>query len=291
MKIEPEDFCVAPRARVNLRKWPTLIEPYYESKDHYNELLEDHVEELRAQQNMLYASSRYALLVIFQGMDTAGKDGMIKHVMSGLNPQGCRVSSFRQPSAEELKHDFLWRSARALPERGRIDIFNRSYYEEVLVVRVHPGMLRSEGLGGAPGKARIWEERYESIRGFEQHLQRNGTRILKFFLHLSKREQRKRFLARLDEPKKRWKFSLSDIEERRYWNDYMRAYEDCLGATSGRRAPWHIVPADDKENARLIVSGILVAALRGLRLQYPRPDAKRRRELQAIRRALLAGKD
>jgi PPK2 family polyphosphate:nucleotide phosphotransferase len=287
MKIDPDEFRVAPGERVKLDKRPTAMRPFYKSKNHYDELLQRHVEKLMALQNVLYAANSYALLVILQGMDSSGKDGIIKHVMSGVNPQGCQVFSFKHPSAEELKHDFLWRSVHALPERGRIGIFNRSYYEEVLVVRVHPEILRGEGVpGGSQGN--IWEERYESITGFERHLHRNGTRVLKFFLHLSKEEQRKRFLARIDEPEKNWKFSMSDIEERRCWKDYMKAYEACLSATSKRRAPWYVVPADDKQNARLIVSEVIVEALRSLHLEYPRLDASKRKELQAIRRLLLA---
>ena len=243
---------------------------------------------LRSLQNVLYASNSHALLVIFQAMDAAGKDGMIKHVMSGVNPQGCQVYSFQHPSAEELKHDFLWRCARVLPERGRIGIFNRSYYEEVLIVRVHPEILRSEGVPGEGGGDDTWGKRYQSIADFERHLHRNGTRVLKFFLHISKEEQRKRLLARIDDPEKNWKFSRSDIEERRRWKDYMKAYQGCLRATSKRYAPWYVVPADDKPNARLIVSQIIVDALRGLHLEYPRLDAERRRELQAIRRLLIA---
>ena len=234
------------------------------------------------------ASNSYALLVIFQAMDAAGKDGMIKHVMSGVNPQGCQIYSFQHPSAEELKHDFLWRCARVLPERGRIGIFNRSYYEEVLIVRVHPEILRGEGVPDARREEETWEERYQSITDFERHLHRNGTRVLKFFLHISKEEQRRRLLARIDDPEKNWKFSRADIEERRHWEDYMKAYEGCLRATSRRYAPWYVVPADDKPNARLIVSQIIVDTLRGLRLEYPRLDAERRRELQAIRRLLIA---
>ena len=288
MKIDPDDFQVAPAARVKLHKWPTRIGPFYKSKEHYQELLARHVEDLRSLQNVLYASNRYALLVIFQAMDAAGKDGMIKHVMSGVNPQGCQVYSFQHPSAEELKHDFLWRCARVLPERGRIGIFNRSYYEEVLIVRVHPEILRSEGVPDGGREEKTWEERYESITDFERHLHRNGTRVLKFFLHISKEEQRKRFLARIDDQEKNWKFTRSDIEERRRWNDYMKAYQACLRATSKRYAPWYVVPADDKPNARLIVSHIIVDTLRGLHLEYPRLDAERRRELQAIRRLLVA---
>jgi PPK2 family polyphosphate:nucleotide phosphotransferase len=283
-----EDFRVAPHERVRLRDWPTGIAPLYKSKEHYEELLERHAEELRAMQDVLYAANSYALLVIFQGMDAAGKDSMIKHVMSGVNPQGCQVFSFKHPSTEELKHDFLWRSARALPERGRIGVFNRSYYEEVLIVRVHPEILRGEGVPGARPTKALWEARYESISDFEHHLHRNGTRVLKFFLHLSREEQRKRFLERIDDPTKNWKLSRSDIEERRYWKDYMKAYEACLEATSSKKAPWYVVPADDKKNARLIVSRVIVEALRGLHLGYPRLDAKQRKELQAIRRLLLS---
>jgi PPK2 family polyphosphate:nucleotide phosphotransferase len=252
------------------------------------ELLQAGIGRLAELQDRLYADDRWALLVIFQAMDAAGKDGMIKHVMSGVNPQGCQVYSFQHPSAEELKHDFLWRCVRALPERGRIGIFNRSYYEEVLIVRVHPEILRSEGVPDAGREDDTWEGRYQSITDFERHLHRNGTRVLKFFLHISKEEQRKRLLARIDDPEKNWKFTRSDIEERRHWKDYMQAYQACLRATSKRYAPWYVVPADDKPNARLIVSQIIVDTLRGLRLQYPRLDAERRRELQAIRRLLAA---
>jgi PPK2 family polyphosphate:nucleotide phosphotransferase len=288
MKIDPDDFHIAPAEHVKLHKRPTRIRPLYKSREHYQALLERHLEDLRSLQNVLYASNSYALLVIFQAMDAAGKDGMIKHVMSGVNPQGCQVYSFQHPSAEESKHDFLWRCARVLPERGRIGIFNRSYYEEVLIVRVHPEILRSEGVPDGGREDDPWEKRYESITDFERHLHRNGTRVLKFFLHISKEEQRRRLLARIDDPEKNWKFSGSDIEERRRWNDYMKAYQACLRATSKRYAPWYVVPADDKPNARLIVSQIIVDTLRGLQLEYPRLDAERRRELQAIRRLLIA---
>jgi PPK2 family polyphosphate:nucleotide phosphotransferase len=242
---------------------------------------------LTARQRVHYASDRYAMLLIFQGMDAGGKDGAIRHVMSGVNPQGCEVFSFKQPSEEELKHDFLWRTTCRLPERGRIGIFNRSYYEEVLVIRVHPEILRAQGL---PEELRdektIWEERYRSIVDLEEHLHRNGTRVVKFFLHLSKNEQRKRFLERIDEPDKNWKFSLADIHERKYWHHYMKAYEDCLDATSTHHAPWYVVPADDKENARLIISQIVLDALDDLKMAYPKTTAKRRRELKAIRKQL-----
>jgi PPK2 family polyphosphate:nucleotide phosphotransferase len=245
------------------------------------------MEKLSALQQLHYASNQYALLLIFQGMDSAGKDGAIRHVMSGVNPEGCEVFSFKQPSAEELEHDFLWRTTCRLPERGRIGIFNRSYYEEVLVVRVHPEILRSQGL---PAELRdgkdIWEQRYESIADLEKHLHRNGTQIVKIFLHLSYEEQRKRFLARIDEPEKNWKFSTSDIHERKYWKHYMKAYEDCFQATSTHRAPWFVVPADDKENARLIVSQIVLDALGNLKMAYPKTTEKRRLELLAIKKLL-----
>jgi PPK2 family polyphosphate:nucleotide phosphotransferase len=278
-------FRVHEGQKVDLKKWPTSVSPLFKSKKQYRTLLADHIEELSAQQDLLYAADSYSVLLIFQAMDAAGKDGAIKHVMSGINPQGCEVSSFKHPSAEELDHDFLWRTTRRLPERGRIGIFNRSYYEEVLIARVHPEILRAERLPHVDEKS-IWKDRYRSIVGLEKHLVCNGTVIIKFFLHLSKEEQRKRFLSRLDEPDKNRKFSLDDLHERRYWKQYMEAYEECLSATSTQEAPWHVVPADDKENARLIVSRILLDALKGLDLSYPKPDAKRLRELKAIRKEL-----
>ena len=287
MKINSKDFRVPPGKKVNLKKWPTHVAPVYKSKKQYHKLLEAHVEALSSLQQLHYASHRYALLLIFQAMDAAGKDGAIRHVMSGVNPQGCEVFSFKQPSAEDLEHDFLWRTTCRLPERGRIGIFNRSYYEEVLVVRVHPEILRAQGLpDDLLDEKTIWKERYRSIVDLEEHLHRNGTRIIKFFLHLSKDEQRKRFLARIDEPDKNWKFSLADIHERKYWKHYMQAYEDCLNATSTHHAPWHVVPADDKENARLIVSQIVLDALNELKMAYPKTTAKRRRELKSIRKRL-----
>ncbi len=222
-------------------------------------------------------------------MDAAGKDGAIRHVLSGVNPEGCEVFSFKQPSDEELKHDFLWRTTCRLPQRGRIGIFNRSYYEEVLVVRVHPQILQGQGLPQElldEKKKTFWNQRYRSIVNLEEHLYRNGTRIVKIFLHLSKDEQRKRFLERLDEPDKNWKFSLADIHERKYWKRYMTVYEDCLSATSTPQAPWYVVPADDKENARLIVSQIVLDTLNDLEMAYPKTTAKRRRELKSIRKRL-----
>jgi PPK2 family polyphosphate:nucleotide phosphotransferase len=287
MKINPDGFRLGEGDKVNLRKWPTLIDPVYKSTAGYKKLLEHHVEQLSAMQQLHYSTNRHALLIIFQAMDAAGKDGVIRHVMSGVNPQGCQVFSFKPPSASELEHDFLWRTNRDLPERGRIGIFNRSYYEEVLVVRVHRGILRDEGLSDARRHDwKLWHDRYRSITDLERHLSANGTRIVKVFLHLSKAEQRKRFLARIDEPEKNWKFSLADIKERGYWKQYAKAYEECLGATSTSYAPWYIVPADDKENARLIVSAIVLEAFKQFRMHYPKPSAKRRRELQTIRKQL-----
>ena len=287
MKIHSKDFRVRPGEKVDLRKWPTTVKPFYKSKKRYQKLLEKHVEELSSLQQLHYASNRYALLLIFQGIDSAGKDGAIRHVMSGVNPEGCEVFSFKQPSAEELEHDFLWRTTRHLPERGRIGIFNRSYYEEVLVARIHSEILRNEGLPkGLRDEKNFWKERYRSIVGLEEHLHRNGTLVIKFFLHLSKNEQRKRFLERIDEPDKNWKFSLSDVHERKYWKDYTEAFEACLSATSARHAPWYVVPADDKENARLIVSQIVIDAFNDLKMAYPQTTAKRRRELKSIRKLL-----
>ena len=287
MKIKSKDFRVRPGKKVKLTEWPTMVKPFCSSKKEYQELLEEHVEKLSSLQHLHYASNRYALLLIFQGMDAAGKDGAIRHVMSGVNPQGCEVSSFKQPSADELEHDFLWRTTRRLPERGRIGIFNRSYYEEVLVVRVHPELLRSQGLAEElRGEKSIWKERYRSIVNLESHLHRNATRTIKVFLHLSQEEQQKRFLERIDEPDKNWKFSLADIHERKYWKHYMEAYEDCLNATSTHHAPWYVVPSDDKENARLIVSQIVLDALNELKMAYPKTTAKRWRELKSIRKLL-----
>jgi PPK2 family polyphosphate:nucleotide phosphotransferase len=288
MKINPNDFLARAGKKVKLEKWPTLVKPVYESKEEYTKLLEKHVEELSSLQRLQYASNRYAVLLIFQAMDTAGKDSAIRHVMSGINPQGCQVFSFKHPSATELDHDFLWRTTRSLPERGRIGIFNRSYYEEVLIVRVHPEILRTQGLPVESLKHNsVWQGRYRSIVQLEDHLHRNGTRIVKFFLHISKKEQRKRLLERIDEPDKNWKLSLTDVEERKFWKQYMQAYEACLSATSTKNAPWYVVPADDKENARLIISGIILDLFKGLRMAYPKSSAKRRRELHLIRKRLV----
>jgi PPK2 family polyphosphate:nucleotide phosphotransferase len=287
MKISSKKFRVREGDEVDLRKWPTSVEPVYKSKEQYHKLLGEHVAQLSALQQLLYASDRYAVLLIFQAMDAAGKDGAIKHVMSGVNPQGCQVFSYKHPSPIELQHDFLWRTTRDLPERGRIGIFNRSYYEEVLIVRVHPEILRSEGLADAPDDDKtVWRGRYRSIVDLERHLHGNGTHVVKFYLHLSKEEQRKRFLERIDAPEKNWKFSIADVEERKCWKHYMKAYEECLGATSTRHTPWYVVPADDKENARLIVSRIVVDTLEELRMSYPKTSAERRQELLSIRERL-----
>jgi PPK2 family polyphosphate:nucleotide phosphotransferase len=287
MKINVKDFRVPEGAKVKLEKWPTLVEPVYKSKKKYHKLLEEHVEELSSLQRLHYASNHYAVLLIFQAMDAAGKDGAIRHVMSGVNPQGCQVFSFKHSSATELDHDFLWRSSQCLPERGRIGIFNRSYYEEVLIVRVHPEILRSQGLPDELlVEKTVWQERYRSIVDLENHLYRNGTRILKFFLHLSEEEQRKRFLDRIDEPEKNWKFSVADIEERKFWKQYMQAYEACLSATSTKTAPWYVVPADDKKNTRLIISRIILDTFKALNMSYPETDTKRQQELQLIRKQL-----
>lgn len=273
MKIDTEAYRVEPGDKVKLKQWPTSVAPLYRDERDYGRQLAEHVGRLSEMQNLLYAHNRYALLLIFQAMDAAGKDGAIKHVMSGVNPQGCQVFSFKHPSAEELEHDFLWRTTQRLPERGRIGIFNRSYYEEVLIVRVHPEILRAQSLPREATRDRkLWPERFESINGLEAHLHRNGTRVVKFFLHLSKEEQRKRFLARLDDPAKNWKFCAADMSERELWPHYMRAYGETLSATSSKHSPWYVVPADDKRNARLIVSQVVVEQLNALKMSYPEPS-------------------
>ena len=287
MIIQSNDFRVPEDATVDLNKWATRVKALYTSKEQYKKCLTEQIEELSELQRLLYAYNRYALLLIFQAMDAAGKDSAIRHVMSGINPQGCQVFSFKHPSATELDHDFLWRTTQSLPERGRIGIFNRSYYEEVLIVRVHPEILLSQGLPDEVlDEKTIWQDRYRSITDLENHLYRNGTRIIKFFLHLSEEEQRQRFLQRIDEPEKNWKFSLADIKERKYWKEYMQAYEACLSATSTETAPWYIVPADDKKNARLIISNVILETLKSLNMSYPTTTKARQKELQAIRKRL-----
>jgi len=287
MTIKIRDFKAPQDTALDFSAWPTKIDPYYSSEDHYAQLLAQHAAELDARQELFYISQRSALLIIFQGMDAAGKDSIIKHVMSGVNPQGCNVTSFKTPTATELHHDFLWRAAVALPQRGEIGIFNRSYYEDVLITRVHPDLLKDEGVT-ADDRKKVWAQRYESIVNFERHLAKNDTCILKFFLHLSKEEQRKRFLKRLDEPDKTWKIHMADVEERGFWKDYMKAYEEAISATSTKDAPWYLVPADDKKNARLIVAQVLVDTLNTMDMKPQPTDDKRRTELQTIRDRLNA---
>lgn len=288
MKISTKEFRIREGGKVRLKKLPTKVKPFYKSDGEYKDILANHIKDMRKHQGLLYADSRYSLLLIFQAMDAAGKDGAIKHVMSGVNPQGCQVYSFKHPSAEELAHDFLWRTTRNLPERGRIGIFNRSYYEEVLIVRVHPEILKAEQLPPETVNHKdFWEKRFRSINELEKHLYRNGTRIIKFFLHLSKEEQRRRFLRRLEDPARNWKFSKYDLVERGFWKEYQEAYEDCLAATSADHAPWYVVPADDKLNARLIISQVVVNALKDLKMDYPKPDEARLKEIQALKRQLM----
>lgn len=278
---------IKPGRKVDLKSWPTRVDPLYQSKSHYKKLLQGQVNALKELQEKLYAGNRYALLLIFQAMDAAGKDTAIEHVMSGVNPQGCQVFSFKHPSPEELDHDFLWRTTRDLPERGRIGIFNRSYYEEVLVVRVHPEFLQAQGVSYDEARLdKLWQQRYRSINELESHLDRNGTKILKFFLNLSKEEQRTRLLHRIEEPEKNWKFSLDDLKERQFWKQYMEAYGECLQNTSSEAAPWFVVPADDKENARLLIADIVVDALRKLQPEYPELTPQRRQELEQGRQLL-----
>jgi len=262
-----------------------------ESKEHAAALLAAGLEQLQAQQEKLYAQGRWAMLLIFQAMDAAGKDSTIKHVMSGVNPQGCQVFSFKAPSTEELAHDFLWRTTKCLPERGRIGIFNRSYYEEVLVVRVHPQLLAAQRLPDELVSKRIWEERFDDINGFERHLTRNGVVVRKFFLHVSKAKQKERFLERLETPEKNWKFSAGDIAERKNWDDYMAGYEDMIRHTATADAPWSVVPADHKWFTRLVVAATVVDALSELDLKFPKVDEEKRRQLAATRRAILSERE
>jgi PPK2 family polyphosphate:nucleotide phosphotransferase len=300
MKIDSEVFRVQQGETVDLAHRATACAALCKSDKHFAARLRKHVAHLSAAQQLLYAANRQSVLLIFQGMDSAGKDGAIQHVMSGVNPQGCQVVSFKHPSEAELQHDFLWRTTRELPERGRIGIFNRSYYEEVLIVRVHPNILCSEGVldrpegdqaakgepsaaGNSPG---IWPDRYRSIVDLERHLHSNGTRIVKFFLHLSKEVQRRRFIERIDDPAKNWKFTAADVQEREFWPAYMTAYGQCLSATSTGDSPWYVVPADDKNNSRLIVSQIVLDTFESMALAYPKASAARLRELKAIRAGL-----
>lgn len=285
-KLDVEQFRVRPGRKVELGRWSTKVRDFYADEADAQARLAAGVARTSELQDKFYASDRHSLLLIFQAMDAAGKDGAIKHVLSGVNPQGCQVSSFKQPSSEELDHDFLWRTTLRLPERGRIGVFNRSHYEEVLVVRVHPEYLAAQRLPDEPrpDSKRFWQQRLRSIRDYESHLHRNGTVIVKFFLHVSKEVQRQRFLDRIDHPEKNWKFALGDVEERQHWDQYMHAYGQALGATSTRDSPWYVIPADDKKNARLIMSSVINQTLESLDLAYPQLDKRRLAELKAARR-------
>ncbi len=289
VSIDTDDYIVNGTKKLKLKKHQTDIKDVYQNKSEYKELLEEFQEEINDLQRMMYAHNRYAMLLIFQAMDAAGKDGTIRAIMSGVNVHGVVVHSFKQPNSNELEHDFLWRTTIRLPQRGQIGIFNRSYYEEVLVVKVHPEIVRetqqlpqeyTENLD------KLWEHRYESIRDFEKHLWRSGTKVLKFFLHLGRDEQRDRFLDRIDEPEKNWKFSEGDVTERGYWDDYQQAYEDAINATATEHAPWFVIPADDKKNMRLIVAQIILEQLKSLNMNYPEVSDARREELGRIRKRL-----
>jgi PPK2 family polyphosphate:nucleotide phosphotransferase len=283
-----ERFRVRPDKKFRLQDHDPGFTGRFESKEDGKRHLEKGLEKLRDLQEKLYAQDQWAVLLIFQAMDAAGKDSVIEHVMSGVNPQGCQVYSFKQPSSEELDHDFLWRTTRCLPERGRIGVFNRSYYEEVLVVRVHPEILAKQKVPPALVTDKIWKERYEDIVAFERYLSRNGTVIRKFFLNVSKEEQRERFLARLDEPDKNWKFAAADVQERQHWDEYMKAYEKMIEATTSDEAPWHVIPADHKWFTRLAVADVIMETLEGLDLHFPEVSEAQRQELQRAR-ALLEG--
>jgi PPK2 family polyphosphate:nucleotide phosphotransferase len=283
-------FCVESGKHFRLKDCDPAATGHWRSKDHAAEALQQGIARTAELQDKLYAQNNWALLLIFQAMDAAGKDGIIKHVMSGVNPQGCQVFSFKAPSELELQHDFLWRTTRCLPERGHIGIFNRSYYEEVLVVRVHPEILKSQRTPPSLVGKNVWEERFEDIRSFERHMARSGTVIRKFFLHVSKKEQKRRFLARLEEPEKNWKFSAADIRERACWDDYQMAYEEMIANTATEYAPWYVVPADNKWFTRLVVSTVVVETLESLDLAYPKVDDAKRKELEAAKKILISKK-
>jgi len=286
-----EPFCVTKGEKFRLKDWDPAATTGAKNKQHAQNILDAREGVLSRLQEKLYAQDRWALLVVLQALDAAGKDGVIKHVMSGVNPQGCEVHAFKVPSNEELDHDYLWRSHKCIPARGKIGIFNRSHYEEVLVVRVHPTLLRAEKLPDDLITKHIWDQRYEDINAFEQYLTRNGVVIRKFFLHLSKEEQKKRFLERLEDPKKNWKFSMADVNERGFWKDYQEAYEEMIQNTARKDAPWFVVPADNKWFARLIVASAIIQALDGLHLSFPDVDKAKKKELEAVRASLLAQKD
>lgn len=290
INIDTASFRVKENEKPGLDKRETEIRDFYQDKEEYESLLQEYKKEICDLQEMLYAHDEYAVLLIFQGMDACGKDGTIKHVMSGINPAGVQVHSFKRPSSEELDHDWMWRTTRCLPERGRIGLFNRSYYEEVLVVKVHPSIL-TEGQR-IPDEfikhpEKVFEQRYEDIRHFEKFLHRNGTKVLKFFLHVSKDEQKKRLLERIDEPDKNWKMEAGDLAERALWPKYMEAFDNALSETSTSDSPWFVIPADDKKNARLIVSAIILDELKKLHLAFPELPAEQKEKLAAIREALM----
>jgi PPK2 family polyphosphate:nucleotide phosphotransferase len=286
-----EPFCVTKGEKFRLKDWDPADTTGVKSKQHAQNILDAREGVLNHLQEKLYAQDRWAVLVVLQGMDAAGKDGVIKHVMSGVNPQGCDVHAFKSPSNEQLDHDYLWRAHKCVPERGRIGIFNRSYYEEVLIVRVHPTLLRAEKLPDEMITKHIWEQRYEDINAFEQYLTRNGVVIRKFFLHISKEEQKRRFLERLEDPKKNWKFSMADVNERGFWKDYQEAYEEMIQNTAKKQAPWFVVPADNKWFSRLIVASAIIEALDELHLSFPDVDKAKKKELEAVRNSLMAQKD
>ncbi len=287
--MDLSNYIVKPNDKVNLKDYDTSDTAGLKSKDDAREKLDKNIEKMIELQDKLYASDKYSLLLIFQAMDAAGKDSTIKHVMSGLNPQGTQVFSFKQPSKEELDHGYLWRVQKVVPERGRIGIFNRSHYEEVLVVKIH-NLLRFQQIPSELVNDKIWKQRYKQIKEFEKYLFENGTMVLKFFLNVSKDEQRKRFLERIDDPSKNWKFSSADVEERKFWNDYQKAYEDAISATSTNYAPWYIVPADKKWFTRLLVSEIIIEKLKELNLEYPKLSKEQTAELQKSKEALLSEK-
>lgn len=287
-----DQYCVSKGSKFKLKNFDTHVDfdlgP--EDKPLVKDTLQMGVDALAAMQDILYAQDKWSLLLIFQAMDAAGKDGAIKHVMSGVNPQGCQVSSFKTPSTEELDHDFLWRCQKHLPERGRIGIFNRSYYEEVLVVRVHEEILKGQKLPKKLITKNIWEDRFEDIRNFEKYLNRNGTIVIKFFLNVSKDEQKKRFIERVDDPDKNWKFSTADAKERGYWDDYMKAYDDMIKNTATEKSPWYVVPADNKSYARIVIASAIMHALDEMELEYPTVDRQKMEELNAIKKTLLEEK-
>jgi len=285
-----EPYRIAEAERFRLKDFDPADTGKLHSKDAATEMLDDGVKLLSRMQEKLYAQDRWSLLIVMQAMDAAGKDGAIKHVMSGVNPQGCDVHSFKAPSPEELDHDYLWRAHKAVPERGKIGIFNRSYYEEVLVVRVHEHLLAAQRIPESLVTKNIWEERFEDIRRFERYLARNGVVVVKFFLHLSRKEQKKRFLERLDDSKKNWKFSMADVKERGFWKDYQAAYDEMIRNTATRHAPWYVVPADNKWYTRLVVASAIIDTLDGLNLRFPDADAEVKKELQKVRAGLLAEK-